>query len=134
LRNDRRGITDALAFTLRAAVAGLGFLHLDRPNPGLDLTNRVMPVANDPLPAIRQDLVRMGGKEGLKLRFDRLRDQPPRSSPQNVGERIVDCLFLTQDDNIILGHGVTLLLEVRGGWTPTPLRRLPHAVITHFPA
>jgi hypothetical protein len=22
--------------------------------------------------------------------------------------------------------------EVRGGWTPTPLRRLPHDVITHF--
>jgi transposase InsO family protein len=24
-------------------------------------------------------------------------------------------------------------LEVRVGWTPTPLRCLPHAVITHFP-
>ncbi len=42
--------------------------------------------------------------------------------------------FLTEGDNSILGHGVTLLREVRVGCTPTPLRRLPHAVITHFPA
>jgi hypothetical protein len=58
----------------------------------------------------------------------------PRRTTQDFGQRIVDFIFLTEEDNIILGHGVTLLLEVRVGWTPTPLRRLPHAVITQIPA
>ena len=92
-----------------------------------------MPVTHDPLAAVRQDGVRVPGQEGIKLRFDRLRDQPFGSGAQDFGERIVDFLFLTQDDDFILGHGVTLLREVRDGWTPTPLRRLPHAVITQFP-
>jgi hypothetical protein len=53
---------------------------------------------------------------------------------QDFSQRVVDFVFLTEGDNIILGHGVTLLREVRVGCTPTPLRRLPHVVITHFPA
>ena len=57
----------------------LGFCHLHRPDPGLDLTNRIMPVANDALPAIRQHFLRMVRKESFKLRFHRLRDQPFRA-------------------------------------------------------
>jgi hypothetical protein len=57
-----------------------------------------------------------------------------RARTQDFGQRVVDFIFLTEGDNIILGHGVTLLREVPVGCTPTPLRRLHHAVITQIPA
>ena len=57
-----------------------------------------------------------------------------RPAPQNFGQRIVNFIWLTERDNSILVHGVTLLREARVGVAPTPLRRSNHTVITHFPA
>jgi len=73
----------------------------------------------------------MRGQKRREFRLDRLGDQAPRPHAQDFGERIVDRPFWPEADNIILGHGVTLLREVRAGWTPAPLRRLLHPV-THF--
>jgi hypothetical protein len=74
------------------------------------------------------------GEERRELRLDRLPDQPFRTAPQNFGQRIVNFIWLTERDNSILVHGVTLLREARAGVAPTPLRRSNHTVITHFPA
>jgi hypothetical protein len=93
-----------------------------------------MPVPNDALVTVRQLQIGVRAKEGRELGLHRLLDQPLRARAQNFGERVVDFVFLTEGNNFILGHGVALLREVRVGSTPTPLRRLPHAVITHFPA
>ena len=92
-----------------------------------------MPVPNDALAAVRQLEIGVRAQEGRKFSLHRLLDQPLRARAQDFGERIVDFVFLTEGNNFILGHGVTLLREVRVGWTPTPLRRLPHAVITQIP-
>jgi hypothetical protein len=82
---------------------------------------------NDPLAAVRQLKIGMRAQEGRELGLHRLLDQPPRAKAEDFSERVVDFVFLTQGDNFILGHGVTLLREVRIGWIPTPLRRLPRA-------
>jgi hypothetical protein len=55
-------------------------------------------------------------------------DSLPRRVKSTFGERVVDFAFLSEGDNSILVHGVTLLREVRVVWLPTPLRRLPHPV------
>ena len=91
-----------------------------------------MPVANHPSTAIRKDEFGGRGQKRLEFRFNRLRDQPTRAGTQNFGERIVDIAFLSEGNNSILVHGVTLLREVRVASAPTPLRRLPHPV-TQFP-
>ncbi|ATQ67697.1 hypothetical protein CQW49_07190 [Methylosinus trichosporium OB3b] len=90
-------------------------------------------MANDPPPPVRQRELGVCIEKRLEFRFDGLRDEPLRPRSQDFGERIVDFAFLPEGDNSILIHGVTLLLEVRVGCTPTPLRRSPHAVITQFP-
>jgi hypothetical protein len=87
---------------------------------------------NDALAAIHKLEVGVRAQEGRKLRLHRLLDQSLRASAQDFGEGIVDFVYLTKGNNIILFHGVTLLLEVRAGWSPTPLRRLHHTV-TQFP-
>ena len=83
---------------------------------------------------VRQFEIGMPGEERRELRLDRLLDQPLRAAPQNFGQRIVNLIWLTERDNSILVHGVTLLREARVGVAPTPLRRSNHTVITHFPA
>ena len=93
-----------------------------------------MSVPNDALAAVRQLEVAVRGQEGREFSLHRLLDYPLRASAQDFGERIVDFTFLPEGNNFILGHGVTLLWEVRVGCTPTPLRRLPHVVITQIPA
>jgi hypothetical protein len=75
----------------------------------------------------------MAGQKGREFGLHGLLDQPLRPRAQDFRERIVDFVFLTEGNNFMLGHGVTLLREVRVGCTPTPLRRLPHPVITYFP-
>ena len=72
-----------------------------------------MPVANHPSAAIRKHEFRGRAQKCLELRLDRLGDQPTRAGSRNFGERIVDRPFLSKGNNSILGHGVTLPLEVR---------------------
>ena len=93
-----------------------------------------MPMPDNALAPVRQFEIGMPGEERRELRLDRLPDQPLRAAPQNFGQRIVNFIWLTERDNTILVHGVTLLREARVGVAPTPLRRSNHTVITHFPA
>ena len=92
-----------------------------------------MSVPDNALAPVRQFEIGMPGEERRELRLDRLLDQPFRAAPQNFGQRIVNLIWLTERDNSILVHGVTLLREARVGVAPTPLRRSNHTVITHFP-
>ena len=93
-----------------------------------------MSVPDNALTPVRQLEIGMPGEERRELRLDRLLDQPFRAAPQNFGQRIVNLIWLTERDNSILVHGVTLLREARAGVAPTPLRHSNHTVITHFPA
>ena len=87
----------------------LGLLHLDRANARLDRANRVMAVTNDALAAVRKNQIGVRLQKRLEFRLNRLGDQPTRSRTQDFGEWIVDFVFLSEGDNTILGHGVTLL-------------------------
>ncbi len=103
------------------AIAGLRLLHFDRANSGLDRANRIMPVANHPLAAIRKHELRGRGQKCLELRLHRLGDQTTRAGSQYFSERIVDCPFLSKGNNSILSHGVTLLLGGSGGLITNPV-------------
>lgn len=85
-----------------------------------------MPMPNDALATVRQLQIAVRGQEGRELRLHGLLDEPPRARAQNFRERAVDFVFLMEGDSIILGHGVTLLREVRVGRTPTPLASRRH--------
>ncbi len=73
---------------------------------------------DDALAAVRQLEIGVRPQERRELGLHRLLDQPLRARAQDFGERVVDFVFLTEGNNFILGHGVTLLREVRVGWTP----------------
>ena len=90
-------------------------------------------MSNDTLAAVRQLEIGVRPQERRELGLHGLLDQPLRARAQDFGERVVDFVFLAEGNNSILGHGVTLLRRFGQVWSPTPLRRLPHAVITQFP-
>ena len=114
------------------AIAGLRLLHFDRADSRLDRANRIMPVANHPLAAIRKHELRGRGQKCLELRLHRLGNQPTRARSQDFGERIIDCPFLSKGNNSILSHGVTLLLGGSGGLITNPVTPPLHTV-TQFP-
>jgi len=108
-----------------------GFLHFDRANPGLDRANRIMSVANDALAAVRK------GRSEFEARNVSNSTSTPCNQPTSgrfaeFGERIIDIVFLSERDDAILVHGVTLLLGDSGGLVTNPVRRLLHPV-TQFP-
>jgi hypothetical protein len=117
---DVRGEANALARS-GGVIAGLRLLHFDRADSRLDRVNRIMPVTNHPPAAIRKHEFRGRGQKCLELRLHRLGDQPTGAGSQNFGARIVDCPFLSKDDNSILGYGVTLRLGGSGGLITNPV-------------
>jgi hypothetical protein len=133
-RQDRRRIADPLVPRRRPAIARLRLRHLDRPNPRLDRPNRIVPVPDNAPATVRQLESGMSGQKRRELGLNRLLHQTLRAGPENFGQRIVSFIGMTEGDNPILVHGVTLLQEVRAGLAPTPLRRSNHPVITHFPS
>src|SRR5208337_3173658 len=48
-------------------------------------------------------------------------NQPTSAGSQNFGERIIDFVFLSERDDAILVHGVTLLLGDSGGLVTNPV-------------
>ena len=48
-------------------------------------------------------------------------NQPTSAGSQNFGERIIDFVFLSETDDTILVHGVTLLLGDSGGLVTNPV-------------
>ena len=53
------------------------------------------------------------GKKRIEFDLNRPCNQPTSAGSQNFGERIIDFVFLSERDDAILVHGVTLLL---GDW------------------
>src|SRR5215467_15854705 len=68
-----------------------------------------MPVAHQPLAAVIGELVGMAADKGGNLRLDRLGQQRSRAVAQHLGQRIGECPWLGELENISLCHGVSLL-------------------------
>src|SRR6516165_4766036 len=68
-----------------------------------------MPVAHQPLAAVIGELVGMAADQGGNLRLDGLRQQRSRAVAQHLGQRIGECSWLGELENISLCHGVSLL-------------------------
>src|SRR6267154_1014738 len=74
-----------------------------------------MAVANQPLAAIISLDTGVLGEEVRNLGLDRLRQQRTRAVAQNFGERIGESPWLSELENVSLGHGVSLLRWRSGG-------------------
>src|SRR5208282_5534267 len=123
----------------RATIAGLRLLHFDRADPRLDRANRIMSVANYALAAVRKGQIGVRGKKRIEFDLNRPCNQPTSAGSQNFGERIIDFVFLSERDDAILVHGVTLLLGDSGGLVTNPVTppsspRHPVSSIAHCPA
>ena len=68
-----------------------------------------MPVAHQPLAAVIGELVGMAADQGGNLRLDGLRQQRSRAVAQHLGQRIGECSWLGELENISLCRGVSLL-------------------------
>src|SRR3954468_15297953 len=66
----------------------------------------------------------MAAEEGCDLGLDGLRQQGSRALAQNFGERVGELCWLDQLDDVILGHGVSLLRWRSGGSNTPTIRRL----------
>ena len=119
-RQDRRRKADALG-AFAGAVAHPRAAHRDRTDAGHDLALGQMPVAHQPLAAVIGELVGMAAEQGGNLRLDGLRQQRSRAVAQHLGQRIGECPWLGELENISLGHGVSLL-RWRSGRLRTPPR------------
>jgi hypothetical protein len=80
-----------------------------------------MSMPNDALAAVRKDEIGVHGEECVEFGLDGLHDQLSRPRAQDFGERIVDFVFLSERDDSILVHGVTLLLGDSGGLVTNPV-------------
>ena len=90
----------------------------ERPDPGLDLALRTVPVPHDALTAIGEPFAGEPVEERPDLGLKRAREHPARAFPCDLGERVVDRFRLAQlDDAGIFRHGVSLLLEVLAGFS-----------------
>src|SRR5208282_2594148 len=105
----------------RATIAGLRLLHFDRADPRLDRANRIMSVANYALAAVRKGQIGVRGKKRIEFDLNRPCNQPTSAGSQNFGERIIDFVFLSERDDAILVHGVTLLLGDSRGLVTNPV-------------
>jgi hypothetical protein len=72
-------------------------------------------VAYDPLVAVCGLQLRMLAEKVRDLRLDRLGQQSTRPVAQDFGELIVDACWLNQLDDVIFGHGISLLWWRSGG-------------------
>src|SRR3954465_11896868 len=132
-RQDRGCEPDA-ALTSPGAVANARRAHGDWAKAGHDRALGSMAMAHQPLAAVFGLSVGMAAEEGCDLGLDGLRQQGSRTLAQNFGERVGELGWLDQLDDVILGHGVSLLRWRSGGSnTPTIRRLIPHAV-TNFRA
>src|SRR5476649_2102870 len=80
-----------------------------------------MSVVNYALAAVRKGQIAVRGKKRIEFEFNRPCNQPTSAGSQNFGERIIDFVFLSERDDAILVHGVTLLLGDSGGLVTNPV-------------
>ena len=93
--------------------------------PGLDRPFRHMPMTYQTLAAIIRRQMGMSRKRFGNLDFDRLRQQGAGAIAQDLGQWIGDLAQLAQGDDLILFHGVSILVWICGWLTPPRIRRLP---------
>ena len=105
---------DALARS-RLAVAYPRLAHANRTNASHDLALGQMPVAHNALAARVGLEIAMPVQKIRDLRLDRLRQQGAGPAAQNLGERIDEGPWLRELDDVIVGHGVSLLQWRSGG-------------------
>jgi xanthine/uracil permease len=74
-----------------------------------------MTVAHYALTAVLRPQFPMLGEEIRDLGLNRLRKQAARSLPEDFGELVVEGSWLNQFDNVIVGHGISLLKWRSGG-------------------
>src|ERR1700730_16238886 len=101
-----------------------------------------MPVAHQPAVAIIGQLVGMAAEETRNLGLHGMRQQRSRAVAQNFSQWIRKRSWLSQLDDIILGHGVSLLQWRSGGlehphdtppypFTPSPTSAHNSALLRH---
>ena len=114
-----------------AAIANSGTTHGHRTDAGHDLALGQMPMAHQPAVAIIGQLIGMTAEEARNLGLHGMHQQRSRASAQNLGQWIRKRPWLRQLDDIILDHGVSLLVWRSGGvehphdTPPYPLTLLP---------
>src|SRR6266851_1831633 len=85
----------------------------DRTDTGHHLAFRQVTVAHDALVAVLQ--IGMLAEKVRDLGLDRLGQQSTRPIAQDFGELIADVSWLNQLDDVIFGHGISLLRWRSGG-------------------
>ena len=115
-RQDRRREADALGIVGGClAIAHARLAHGDRPDAGHHLALGQMAVADDALAAILGLEIGMLAEKLGDLRLDCLGQQGTRPVAQDLGELVVERPWLNQFDDVIVGHGISLLWWRSGG-------------------
>ena len=111
----------------------LRFLRLiDRTDTGHHLGLRQVTVADDALVAVLGLQIGMLAEKVRDLGLDRLGQQSTRPITQDFGELVVDVSWLNQLDDVIFGHGISLLRWRSGGVKHPTICRLPDFAVTNF--
>jgi hypothetical protein len=83
-----------------------------------------VPVSHDAPAAVGLQIGGRGQKLGY-FRFDRLGQKRPRAIAQNLAQPVGQNPWLNQFDNVIVGHGISLLRWRSGGSNTPTICRLP---------
>ena len=122
-RQQRRGEADAIGAQPRA-VADPWPANRDRADAGHDLAFRQMTVAHQPLAAFIGALLGVAPEERGHLGLDRLGQKGTGAVAQHLGQRIGKRRWLGKLQNVIVGHGVSLLCWRSGGSITPTIRHL----------
>jgi hypothetical protein len=115
-RQDRRREPDAVGIGgSRLAIAHTRLADGDRTDAGHHLALRQVTVADDALVTVLGLQIGMLAEKVRNLGLDRLGQQSTRPTTQDFGELIVDVSWLNQLDDVIFGHGISLLRWRSGG-------------------
>src|SRR3954467_1589816 len=115
-RQDRRREPDAVGIGgVRLAIAHTRLADSDRTDTGHHLPLRQVTVADDALVAVLSLQIGMLAEKVLDLGLDRLGEKGACPAAQDFCELIGDGSWLNQLDDVIFGHGISLLRWRSGG-------------------
>ena len=122
-RQERGAEPDAVGAQARA-VANAWRANRNRADAGHDLAFRQMTVAHQPLAAFIGALLGVAPEERGHLGLDRLGQKGTGAVAQHLGQRIGKRRWLGKLQNVIVGHGVSLLCWRSGGSITPTIRHL----------
>src|SRR4029077_5476067 len=99
----------------RLRIGDTGLADGDRTDTGHHLARRRGTVAHDPLVAVCGLQIGMLAEKVCDLGLYRLGEQGTRPVAQDFSELILDVCWLNQLDDVIFGHGISLLWWRSGG-------------------